>query len=227
MSQPPKTSSQDQLVESFKALDTASVSDAMDKLGIPAGCHGIKPVVQGVKFAGRAFTVKYRACGEVERGTVGDFLDDVPAGHVVVIDNAGRTDCTVWGDIMTTLAHHKGVAGTVIDGVCRDIPKIRDLSYPIFTRDYYMMTGKDRVEVDGINVPVTISQRQVRPGDIVMGDDSGVVVIPASRAQEVLNIAREIEHTEQEILKRIAQGQSLRQAREELKYHALQTKGAK
>ena len=227
MSQPPKTSSQDQLVESFKALDTACVSDAMDKLGIPAGCHGIKPVVQGVKFAGRAFTVKYRACGEVERGTVGDFLDDVPAGHVVVIDNAGRTDCTVWGDIMTTLAHHKGVAGTVIDGVCRDVPKIRDLSYPIFTRDYYMMTGKDRVEVDGINVPVTISQRQVRPGDIVMGDDSGVVVIPASRAQEVLNIAREIEHTEQEILKRIAQGQSLRQAREELKYHALQTKGAK
>ena len=199
----------------------------MDKLGIPAGCHGIKPVVQGVKFAGRAFTIKYRACGEVERGTVGDFLDDVPAGHVVVIDNAGRTDCTVWGDIMTTLAHHKGVAGTVIDGVCRDVPKIRDLSYPIFTRDYYMMTGKDRVEVDGINVPVTISQRQVRPGDIVMGDDSGVVVIPASRAQEVLKIAREIEHTEQEILLRIAQGQSLRQAREELKYHALQTKGAK
>ena len=227
MSQPPKTSSQDQLVESFKALDTACVSDAMDKLGIPAGCHGIKPVVQGVKFAGRAFTVKYRACGEVERGTVGDFLDDVPAGHVVVIDNAGRTDCTVWGDIMTTLAHHKAVAGTVIDGVCRDVPKIRDLSYPIFTRDYYMMTGKDRVEVDGINVPVTISQRQVRPGDIVMGDDSGVVVIPASRAQEVLKIAREIEHTEQEILLRIAQGQSLRQAREELKYHALQTKGAK
>ncbi len=227
MSQNQKTPSQDQLVESFKALDTACVSDAMDKLGIPAGCHGIKPVVQGVKFAGRAFTVKYRACGEVERGTVGDFLDDVPAGHVVVIDNAGRTDCTVWGDIMTTLAHHKAVAGTVIDGVCRDVPKIRDLSYPIFTRDYYMMTGKDRVEVDGINVPVTISQRQVRPGDIVMGDDSGVVVIPASRAEDVLKIAREIEHTEQEILKRIAQGQSLRQAREELKYHALQTKGVK
>ena len=227
MSQNQKTPSQDQLVESFKALDTACVSDAMDKLGIPAGCHGIKPVVQGVKFAGRAFTIKYRACGEVERGTVGDFLDDVPAGHVVVIDNAGRTDCTVWGDIMTTLAHHKGVAGTVIDGVCRDVPKICDLSYPIFTRDYYMMTGKDRVEVDGINVPVTISQRQVRPGDIVMGDDSGVVVIPASRAEEVLKIAREIEHTEQEILKRIAQGQSLRQAREELKYHALQTKEAK
>lgn len=217
----------DELVEAFKALDTASVSDAMDKIGIPAGCHGIKPVITGVKFAGRAFTVKYRACGEIERGTVGDFLDDVPPGDVVVIDNGGRTDCTIWGDIMTTLAHHKGIAGTVIDGVCRDVPKIRELGYPIFTRDYYMMTGKDRIEIEAVNVPVTVSQRQVRPQDIVMGDDSGVVVVPASRAEEVLKIAREIEHTEQEILKRIAQGKTLREAREELKYHALQTPNAK
>lgn len=213
----------DELLEAFKVLDTASVSDAMDKIGVPAGCHGIKPVINGVKFAGRAFTVKYRACGVIERGTVGDFLDDVPAGDVVVIDNGGRTDCTIWGDIMTTLAHHKGIAGTVIDGVCRDVPKIRELGYPIFTRDYYMMTGKDRIEIEAVNVPVTVSQRQVRPGDIVMGDDSGVVVVPASKAEEVLKIAREIEHTEQEILKRIAQGKTLREAREELKYHALQT----
>jgi 4-hydroxy-4-methyl-2-oxoglutarate aldolase len=214
----------DELVEAFKALDTASVSDAMDKIGIPAGCHGIKPVVTGVKFAGRAYTVKYRACGVVERGTVGDFLDDVPAGDVIVIDNGGRTDCTIWGDIMTTLAHHKGIAGTVIDGVCRDVPKIRELGYPIFTRDYYMMTGKDRIEIEAVNVPVTVSQRQVRPGDIVVADDSGVVIVPASKAEEVLKIALEIEHAEQEILKRIAQGKTLREARAELQYHALQTK---
>lgn len=213
----------DEIVEAFKALDTASVSDAMDKIGIPAGCHGIKPVVNGLKFAGRAFTVKYRACGVVERGTVGDFLDDVPEGYVVVIDNAGRTDCTVWGDIMTTLAHHKGVAGTVIDGVCRDVPKIRELRYPIYVRDYFMMTGKDRVELEALNVPVNVADRQVRPGDIVMGDDSGVVVIPASKAKEVLQIALEIQETEQKILQSIARGQSLREARAELKYHALQT----
>lgn len=213
----------DALVEAFKALDTASVSDAMDKLGLAAGCHGIKPVVTGVKFAGRAFTVKYRACGAVERGTVGDFLDDVPPGQVIVIDNAGRTDCTVWGDIMTALAHRMGVAGTVIDGVCRDVPKIRELAYPIFTRDHYMMTGKDRVELEALNVPVNVANRQVRPGDIVLGDDSGVVVVPASRAEEVLAIARQIEHTEQEILRRIATGKSLREARAELQYHALQT----
>lgn len=219
--------SSDALIEAFKTLDTASVSDAMDKLGLEAGCHGVKPVVTGVKFAGRAFTVKYRACGAVERGTVGDFLDDVPSGHVIVIDNAGRTDCTVWGDIMTTLASRMGVAATVIDGVCRDVPKIRELAYPIFTRDFYMMTGKDRVELEALNVPVNVANRQVRPGDIVVGDDSGVVVVPASRAEEVLKIAKDIEHTEQEILKRIAQGMTLREARAELQYHALQTPAEK
>jgi len=213
----------DPLVEAFSHLDTASVSDAMDKLGLAAGCLGIRPVVPDAKFVGRAFTVKYRLCGEVERGSVGDFLDDVPAGYVVVIDNAGRKDCTVWGDIMTTLAHHNGVAGTVIDGVCRDVPKIRSLRYPVYSRGCYMMTGKDRVELEALNVPVSIAQRQVRPGDIVLGDDSGVVVVPESRAGEVLRIAQGIERIEMDIVQRIVSGESLRSARVAMKYHSLQT----
>jgi regulator of RNase E activity RraA len=88
-----------------------------------------------------------------------------------------------------------------------------------------MMTGKDRVELEAVNEPVSIAERQVRPGDIVLADESGVVVIPASRAAEVLSIAQRIEHTEQQILERIAAGQSLREARAALRYHALQTPG--
>ncbi len=214
----------DALVKGFAELDTASVSDAMDRLGIDAGCHGILPICVGVKAAGRAFTVKYRAIGIVERGTVGDFLDDVPAGGFVVIDNAGRTDCTVWGDIMTTLAHNKRVAGTLIDGVCRDVSKIHDLRYPLFSRGFFMMTGKDRVEIESVNQPVSISGRQVRPQDIVLADDSGVVIVPASKAEQVLSIAQEIEATEQRILQSIEHGLSLRQARIQLGYHSLQTK---
>jgi 4-hydroxy-4-methyl-2-oxoglutarate aldolase len=214
------------IIEAFKALDTASVSDALDRLGIPAGCLNIKSVTQGVRAVGPAFTVRYRVIGEVERGTVGDFLDDVPVGSIVVIDNAGRTDCTVWGDIMTSLASQKGIAGTVIDGVCRDVPKIRALGYPIFTLGYFMMTGKDRVEVDTINQPVSIGGRQVRPGDIMVTDDSGVVVVPISRAEEVLVIAQEIELSEQRILQLIADGKSLREARTLTKYHSLQTPSA-
>ncbi|MDE3076097.1 MAG: RraA family protein, partial [Chloroflexota bacterium] len=87
----------DQTVEAFSHLPTAAISDAMDSLGIPGQCLGIAPLDPGFHLAGRAFTLKYRSIGQVERGTVGDYVDDVPPGHVVVLDNAGRLDCTVWG----------------------------------------------------------------------------------------------------------------------------------
>jgi 4-hydroxy-4-methyl-2-oxoglutarate aldolase len=211
------------IIEKIKSMDTTCLSDAMDRLGIKCGCAGILPVVPGVKAVGEAFTVKYRPCGTV-KGTVGDFLDDVAPGQVVVLDNGGRTYGTVWGDIMTVYAQKRGVAGTVIDGVCRDLPRILDVRYPIFTRGRFMVTGKDRVELDGLNVPVSISDVQVRPGDIVVCDDTGVVIVPADRASEVFEAACEIDAVEQRILALLDEGMTMREARAKLGYHKLQSK---
>lgn len=211
------------IVNRLKALDTTSVSDALDKLGLPGGLYGIKPVVKGTFLCGEAFTVHYVPCGEV-RGTVGDFLDDVKEGQVVVIDNGGRDYCTVWGDIMTLTAIKKGIAGTLIDGVCRDIPAIREKKYPIFTKGTYMVTGKDRVEVDAVNEPVAVSGLKVCPGDYILADDSGAVVVPRNRAEEVIRVAASIEETEQKIVEKVMEGMPLREARAELNYHKLQTK---
>ncbi|MBI4634256.1 MAG: RraA family protein [Deltaproteobacteria bacterium] len=212
-----------EIIEKFKGMDTTCLSDAMDRLGIKCGCAGILPVVAGAKAVGEAFTVKYRPCGTV-KGTVGDFLDDVAPGQIVVLDNGGRTYGTVWGDIMTVYAQKRGVAGTVIDGVCRDLPRILDVKYPIFTRGRFMVTGKDRVELDGLNVPVAISDVQVRPGDIMVCDDTGVVAVPADRAGEVLEIACEIDGVEQRILALLDEGMTMREARAKMGYHKLQTK---
>jgi 4-hydroxy-4-methyl-2-oxoglutarate aldolase len=211
------------IVEKFKNMDTTCLSDAMDRLGIKCGCPGILPVFPGAKAVGTAFTVHYRPCGGV-KGTVGDFLDDVAPGQMVVLDNGGRTCGTVWGDIMTVYARKRGVAGTVIDGVCRDLPRILDVKYPIFTRGRFMATGKDRVELDGLNVPVSISDVQVRPGDIVACDDTGVVIVPFDRAGEVLTAACEIDEVEQRILALIDEGMTMREARAKLGYHKLQSK---
>lgn len=211
------------IIEKFKTMDTTCVSDALDRLGIQGGCHGISPVVPGAKAVGPAFTVSYVPCG-VDKGTVGDFLDDVESGQVLVLDNAGRTYCTVWGDIMTVYSQKRGIAGTVIDGVCRDLPRILETGYPIFTRGRFMVTGKDRVEVAGVNVPVSIGNVQVCPNDIMMCDDTGVLVVPIKRAEEVLKVATEIDETEQRILEMLDQGMTLREAREKMGYHKLQTK---
>lgn len=211
------------VITRLKKLDTTSVSDALDRIEIPGGLYGIKPIEQEHKICGRAFTVHYVPCG-LNKGTVGDFLDDVEPGEVVVIDNSGRDYCTVWGDIMTVVAKQMGIEGTVIDGVCRDIPGIKQHDYSIYTKGYYMKTGKDRVEVDGVNVPVSISGIQVKPGDIILGDDSGVVVIPQEVEEKVLEIAESIEKTEKLIIQEVVNGNSLKQSRANLNYHHLQTK---
>ena len=211
------------IIDRYKKLDPASVSDAMDRLGLPCGLLGIHGVVPGTKACGQAFTVHYTACGET-KGTVGDFLDDVEPGQVVVIDNGGRLNCTVWGDIMSYVASSKGIAGTVIDGVCRDIPTIEELKYPIFTKGTYMVTGKDRVYVDQVNVPVTVSEVQVEPGDLILADDTGAVTIPFSKAEQVLVIAEEIEEKEQQIRDAVKAGATLKEARAKTGYHTLQTR---
>ena len=212
----------EEIVERLKKLDVASVSDAMDKLGIPCGLLGIHAVVPGKHICGRAFTVHYVPNGVV-KGNVGDFLDDVQPGQVVVIDNGGRLYCTVWGDIMTFVATRKGIAGTVIDGVCRDIPGIKENDYAIFTKSTYMVTGKDRVTVDYVNKPVAISGVQVCPNDLILADDTGVVCIPDAVAEKVAEIAENIERTEQKIIAEVKAGSTLKDARAKLGYHHLQT----
>src|SRR3984957_1159234 len=96
-------------------LDSTSISDALDRLGIGWQCLGIKPLDHRFRLTGRAFTILYGPAG-TPPGTVGDYIDDLEPGTVVVLDNGGRENATVWGDILTTVAHKRGVAGTVIDG---------------------------------------------------------------------------------------------------------------
>jgi 4-hydroxy-4-methyl-2-oxoglutarate aldolase len=204
-------------------IDTATLSDALDKLGLNGQCHGITPRDPGFRMAGRAFTILYGPAGD-PRGTVGDFIDDVPEGGVIVLDNGGRTDATVWGDIMTEIAHRRKLGGTLIDGVNRDVYLCRELGYPVFSRNAYMRTGKDRVQVEGTNVAVTIGGVRVGPGDIVVGDPDGVVVIQSGHEDAVLDAAEYILEAEIGIRAAIRDGMRLDEARERFGYHTLQTK---
>ena len=212
------------LVALFAGLDTPGVSDALDKLGLPGQCLGIAPLDNySSVVVGPAFTVQY-VSASVPPGTVGDFIDDVAPGDVVVIDNGGRTDCTVWGDIMTQYAGSRAIAATVIDGVCRDVSKALSDGYPVFSKGRFMRTGKDRVQVQSVNQPVSIGSARVCARDIVVADANGVVIVPRARAAEVAACARQIESVEAQIRTLITQGKTLEQARTALGYHSLQRK---
>lgn len=214
----------DEVTAAFEGLPTAAVSDALDKLGLPGSALGIAPIFPGARLLGRAFTIRYAPVSPIDPGTVGDYIDDIGPGTVVVLDNQARTDCTVWGDILTCVAHKKGIAGTVISGVCRDTARATELRYPIYSVGRFMRTGKERVEVVATGEPVNIGGVQVRAGDVLIGDDDGVVIVPAERAAEVARIARSISDVEDQILAAALEGGSLREARKRFGYHALQTR---
>lgn len=117
-------------VSLLRSLPTAAISDALDAVGIDGQLHGIAGLTSDFAAAGPAFTVRYENADAGERGGVGDFLDDVPAGSMIVIANNGRTDATVWGGIMTETAAAKEIAGTVVHGVCRDVGTSLTHGYP-------------------------------------------------------------------------------------------------
>jgi 4-hydroxy-4-methyl-2-oxoglutarate aldolase len=204
-------------------LDTATLSDALDRLGLVGQCHKIKPRSSASRLTGRAWTLQYGPAGHPP-GTVGDYIDDIEPGTVIVLANNGREDVTVWGDILTEVAHKKGIAGTVIDGINRDVALALEVGYPIYSRDHWMRTGKDRVQVEATQIPVSIGGVRVAPGDLLRGDADGVVVIPREFEDQVLAAAEQIQQAEDAIRASVRAGMGLREAREKHRYHQLQTR---
>jgi regulator of RNase E activity RraA len=202
---------------------TAAISDALDALGLPGSLHGIGPLCLGQRIAGPVYTVRYEPIGD-EGGTVGDFLDEVEGGRVIVIDNSGRTDCTVWGGIMTQVAKQRAVAGTIINGVCRDVRTSLEVDYPIWSAGRFMRTGKDRVRLAAVQAEIVIDGVRIRPDDWLVADEDGAVVIPIERRDEVIAAAERIEAVELAIVGAVQAGATLSSARAQHGYHSLQTR---
>ncbi|WP_106177663.1 RraA family protein [Prauserella shujinwangii] len=208
------------LVESFARLDTASVSDALDSIGVAGRLRGIAARVPGARAAGTAYTVRYEPVDESgpRFRNAANYLDDVPAGSIVVIDNGGSAECTNWGSLLTVAAQRFGVRGTVLHGSARDVAEIRNAGYPLFSTHVTMVSGKNRVQLAAIGDPIRIGDVDLRTGDIVVGDDNGVLAVPSELADEVLIRAQRVELTEQSIARAVACGARLDEARERFGY---------
>jgi regulator of RNase E activity RraA len=214
------------LLETARSLSTAEISDALDALRLPGSVQGIGHVAGRKRVFGPAYTVRYAAVDAARPGTVGDYLDDTPEGAVVVLDNAGRLDCTVWGGILSRLAAHRGIGGTVIHGVCRDTAEADDVGYPLYACGRFMRTGKDRVQVEAVGEVASLGDVRVAAGDFVVADDDGVLVVPRARATEVFERALALQAAEARILTATLGGASLAEARRQASYHTLQRAGS-
>ena len=160
-------------LKDLKTLDTAAISDALDSLNINGGLTGITPQTEKCNLVGQAYTIQYIEPTESEKKqkNAANFIDDIPEGYIPVLANNGRMDCTVWGDILTDVAIKKGIPGTVIDGLCRDIRHIRDCSYKMFSKGVFMQSGKGRTVMSASKVAVKIGEVHIKFGDYIRGDE--------------------------------------------------------
>jgi 4-hydroxy-4-methyl-2-oxoglutarate aldolase len=170
----------DNLVSKFRIIPTTCISDAMDGLN---NLHpAIKPLKEGYKLAGRALTVKI---------PVGDNLAVLKAirsakpGDILVIDAKGDQYRAIAGDFVVGMAQTLGIGGMVVDGVIRDIVGIKELNFPVFSRGT-TVAASGKAGVGEINIPISCGGTSVHPGDIIVGDVDGVVVIPQANELDIL-----------------------------------------
>jgi regulator of RNase E activity RraA len=203
------------LVDAFHRVAVASIADAVDKVCGQRGYMDsiIKPRINDKRICGPAATVLEAATDEfVPPQHALDLIDEAPKGSVIVISIAGgETEVAVWGGLMTAGAVANGHAGAVLDGGVRDLVEIRrDYDFPVYARSVSPGTTLGRYRTVASQVPVRVGGILVHPGDILVGDVDGVVVVPRAKAEAVLAMAEEIDARELEQAKLILAEQSLR-----------------
>lgn len=187
------------LVARLAALDTPVVSDALDRLAVGSVVRGVACVSGHARVAGRAVTVRLVPAGDVPPPAPGaaprhlctSAVAAAGPGDVIVVSHPGG-DMAGWGGVLSLAAHRNGIAGTLIDGPCRDVDESRELGYPVFAPSVTPITARGRIAEADWNQPVTFAGREVRPGDLVLADGSGIVILPAEHAEEIVQLAESL-----------------------------------
>jgi regulator of RNase E activity RraA len=199
------------LRDRFLAIYTAALADILDARGLRTQTlpPSIRPLEPGMRLAGQAFTVQGRPSETVDYEAalrkILRMLDQVPGGHVSVY--ACEQDVSAHlGELSVTSLSARGVAGCVLEGGCRDVRFILELGFPVFCSHVTPEDSTWRWELEATQVPVTIGRVRVEPGDWVVGDDDGVVVVPQGIAESVLAEAEEKAATESEIRAAVRDG---------------------
>jgi 3-hexulose-6-phosphate synthase/6-phospho-3-hexuloisomerase len=205
-----KRKGEDQIREVLELVSAANLSDALHRGGV---LQGIRPLWRGVRMVGRAVTVRTYP-GDWSKPV--QAIDVAEPGDVIVID-AGGVGPALWGELATHSAIQRGVAGVVIDGAIRDSDDIVDLKFPAFSKLVMPNAGEPK-GFGEIGVPVTVANMRVEPGDWLLGDGDGVVVLPRGIAVEYANRAMDVLEKENRIREEIKEGSTLAKVTELLRW---------
>jgi len=200
-------------VRRLSGISTPHISDAMAKWLSRKLKHqtldpGIKPICRGLKVCGPAYTVR---CYPGATYAMEKAIAEAPAGCVIVCDGQGSHAGVMMGELMSTFAHRRGIAGAVIDGAVRDIEEVIELGFALFARHVTPRCGTFD-KLGDVGQTICCGGVVVRPGDVVAGDDNGVVIVPQDIAPQVAAAAEELHQWETAVKQCILEGQTLEQA---------------
>lgn len=193
----------EEIFELFMQVSTPNISDAMHRKGV---MRGIKPLFENIKLVGRAVTVQ---TFEGDWAKPVEATDVAKEGDVIVV-YAGSKDVAPWGELASWSCKQKGIAGFVIDGAVRDVDEIRRIRFPVFAKCIVPNAGEPK-GFGEINAEITCGGAEVKPGDWIIGDDNGVVVVPKERAYEIARRAKEVWKAEERVREEIKRGKTLSQ----------------
>ena len=200
-----------QIADRLRVLDTPTLSDALDTLGLTGAVAGLRALTVKRRIAGPIRTVKLGAPmpGLPKRHLGAGAIMAAQAGDIIVVEHRGRTDVSGWGGLLSRGAIAKRVAGVIVDGAVRDVDEAAELDFPVYARAGVPVTARGRVAEHAFDTPITFAGIAVAPGDWALADASGTVFIPATRLDEVLLNAERIFAREQLMARDIAAGRPI------------------
>ena len=198
------------LITALGRLATGTLANALDAVGaMNSILPTIKSVAPGMRCAGPAITVREiigsPGTYESKDFAVGAMIDAAEAGDIIVVEGGGLPIST-WGGMATCAAVEKGVAGLVVDGGVRDLEELIEFGLPVFARHLAPTTGRTRLKVEAINYAVTVDGIRIEPGDVVVADGTGVVVVPIGHIDQVLSLAEEFDRDDRRAVEDLKKG---------------------
>jgi regulator of RNase E activity RraA len=189
-------------------LDACAVSDALDRVGLAGAVTGIARLTTARRLAGRVITVKMgKDDGQPRtRHLATTAIESAQPGDIIVIEQRTGIDAACWGGNLSLGAKLRQVAGVIVDGPARDVDEAREYDFPIFARSTTAKTARGRIVEVGTNVPITVGDVTVNPGDFVVADASGVVFIAQGDLERVLEAAAAVAARERAMVAALHQG---------------------
>ncbi|MBV8904697.1 MAG: RraA family protein [Acidobacteriia bacterium] len=193
-------------------LDSCAVSDALDKLGLPGAVTSIHRLSTDRRIAGRVLTVKLGIAegpNTATRHLSTAAIEEAMPGEIIVVEQRTGIDAAAWGGVLSRGAKLRSVAGVICDGPARDLDESRQLDFPVFARDHTCRTARGRIVEVGTNVPITVGDVAVSPGDYVIADGSAVVFIAQRDLARVLDAAEFVARREAAMVAALEAGQRI------------------